>query len=100
MKKLLLIIAITSLTACSTLDMNKQHRAEKKAVKTENRADMKVLKQQHAEVELKLVHENNLIERELKAVHTKELNKVKAKQTLEFGVLVSKKIKALKEFVK
>ncbi|MGL6099263.1 MAG: hypothetical protein ACRC0G_06545 [Fusobacteriaceae bacterium] len=100
MKKLLIALTMLSMTACSTVGMHKEHSAEKKAIRTEQKAEMKVLKQQHAEVELKIVRENNVVEQELKSVHKKEMKKVTTRQSIEFGALMAKKLKALKEFVK
>ncbi|MGL5963684.1 MAG: hypothetical protein ACRCZ2_04740 [Fusobacteriaceae bacterium] len=79
MKKLLLIIAITSLTACSSLNqINTEHRAEKEALRSAYREQIRP------------------IEENYKA----DNKKLKTKHSIEFGAYVIKKANLLKEFMK
>ncbi|MGL5962993.1 MAG: hypothetical protein ACRCZ2_01130 [Fusobacteriaceae bacterium] len=76
MKKITLILILTSLIGCSTIDMKKQHRAEKKVLRADYREQIKPLEEQF----------------------NKDLKKLKGKQTIQFGVLIADKFKSLANF--
>lgn len=79
MKKVIMLILATMLfNACTVLDMSRAHRQEKKELRMETREKIRPIEEEY----------------------NKELKKVKTRQSLEFGVLVAKKIKALKELLK
>lgn len=75
MKKILSILAILSLTACSAVDMGVRHRAEKKELRMEAREEIRPIEEKY----------------------NKDLKKLKGKQSLEFGVWLAGKGKALKD---
>ena len=76
MKKVTTLIFILMLfNACTVLDMSKAHRQERKELRMEAREEIRPIEEKY----------------------NKDLKKLKGKQSLEFGVWLASKGKALKD---